>query len=81
MRLHRVLPLVALLCSCVLWTSGAFAQTEDRPKQVEAGPRAKKMHVTEAPHSPLFIEQKEVPGLSKTAMHSDAVRLFDKAKD
>jgi hypothetical protein len=76
MRLHHALAFVTLLCA-----SSAFAQSEDTAKQVEAGPRARKMHVTEAPHSPLFVEQKDAPGVSKTAMHSDAIRIFDKAKD
>ena len=79
MRLH-LLALAAIACV----SNAAFANETTAPKRLEQGRSARpgKLSALFSTQVQLFIEQKEAPTASKTAMRLESTpRLSDKLKD
>ncbi len=88
MRLHAAQIACFAAMSCVNLCSGAVALADtggaDQTKQLElpSGQVAVRPRKLQATYAPLFVEQKDTPGVSKTNLRLDAApRLQPKLKD
>ncbi|MEO6954646.1 MAG: hypothetical protein ABI321_22800 [Polyangia bacterium] len=84
MRLHAAQ--IACFAAVGCFAVAAFADTgsADQSKQLElgSGPFAVRPRKLPTTYAPLFVEQKDTPGVSKTNLRSDfAPRLQQKLKD
>lgn len=82
MRLHLILSLFVLAISA--GSAHAEGALMNGPKQLESAPlpQQKKMRAVFSTQAQLFVEQKEAPAASKTALRMDnAPRLSAKSKD
>ena len=97
MRLHRFVSALCVTCA-VFWALAASSAHADGtlsivngPKHLESAPGAnvssvapsqKKMRALFSTQAQLFVEQKDAPTASKTALRMDtAPRLSEKSKD
>ena len=87
MRLHTAQIACFATVSCFAALALADTGSADQTKQLElpsgqVAVRPRKLQATFSPYAPLFVEQKDTPGVSKTNLRSDpAPRLQQKLKD